>query len=189
MWHLVQYFHWAGNKPGTCTNVSDAILWQIWVNIGLGNGLLTDGTKPLPEPMFTYLHRCSVAFTWEWFYKKCSWITLLELHVLPHLPGVNVLNRKHFVQASNPPVHIPSGVSSSTPTQLPLANSVCPTNWTIPGFEGPWEKRTRTGSPDWIQDGTGASPRRWRSARLPKEHMLIVSSVSGTKRATVKPLM
>ena len=24
---------------------------EIWVNIGLGNGLLPDGTKPLPEPM------------------------------------------------------------------------------------------------------------------------------------------
>ena len=24
------------------------------VNIGLGNGLLPDGTKPLPEPMLTY---------------------------------------------------------------------------------------------------------------------------------------
>ena len=24
---------------------------QIWVNIGLGNGLMPDGTKPLPEPM------------------------------------------------------------------------------------------------------------------------------------------
>ena len=25
---------------------------EIWVNIGSGNGLLPDGTKPLPEPMF-----------------------------------------------------------------------------------------------------------------------------------------
>ena len=25
-----------------------------WVNIGLGNGLPPDGTKPLPEPMLTY---------------------------------------------------------------------------------------------------------------------------------------
>ena len=25
-----------------------------FVNIGLGNGLLPDGTKPLPEPMLTY---------------------------------------------------------------------------------------------------------------------------------------
>ena len=27
---------------------------EIWVNIGSGNGLVPDGTKPLPEPMFTY---------------------------------------------------------------------------------------------------------------------------------------
>ena len=25
-----------------------------WVNIGSGNGLLSEGTKPLPEPMLTY---------------------------------------------------------------------------------------------------------------------------------------
>ena len=27
---------------------------EIWVNIGSGNGLLPDGTKPLPEPMLTH---------------------------------------------------------------------------------------------------------------------------------------
>ena len=27
---------------------------EIWVNIGSGNGLLPDGTKPLPEQMLTY---------------------------------------------------------------------------------------------------------------------------------------
>ena len=27
---------------------------EIWVNIGSGNGLLPDGTKPLPEPMLIY---------------------------------------------------------------------------------------------------------------------------------------
>ena len=26
---------------------------DIWVNIGSGNGLLPDGTKPLPEPRLT----------------------------------------------------------------------------------------------------------------------------------------
>ena len=29
---------------------------EIWVNIGSGNGLLCDGTKPLPEPMLTDHH-------------------------------------------------------------------------------------------------------------------------------------
>ena len=27
---------------------------EIWVNIGSGNGLLPDGTKPVPEPMLIY---------------------------------------------------------------------------------------------------------------------------------------
>ena len=27
---------------------------EIWVNTGSGNGLLPDGTKPLPEPVLTY---------------------------------------------------------------------------------------------------------------------------------------
>ena len=29
---------------------------EIWVNIGSGNDLLPDGTKPLPEPIVTDLH-------------------------------------------------------------------------------------------------------------------------------------
>ena len=32
---------------------SDAVWWQRSVNIGSGNGLLPDGTKPLSEPMLT----------------------------------------------------------------------------------------------------------------------------------------
>ena len=30
------------------------MVMKIWVNIGSGNGLLPDGTKPLPERMLTY---------------------------------------------------------------------------------------------------------------------------------------
>ena len=41
---------------------------EIWVNIGSGNGLLPDGTKPLPEPMLTNDQWGVVAFTWK--YKK-----------------------------------------------------------------------------------------------------------------------
>ena len=43
---------------------------EIWVNIGSGNDLLPNGTKPLPEPMLTYHQWGSVAFTWEQFH---SW--------------------------------------------------------------------------------------------------------------------
>ena len=42
------------------------------VNLGSSNGLLPDGTKPLPEPMLTN-HQCGVvAFTWGQFHRKCS---------------------------------------------------------------------------------------------------------------------
>ena len=44
----------------------------IWVNMGSGNGLLLDSTKPLPELMLTYHWRYLVAFTWEQFHKKGS---------------------------------------------------------------------------------------------------------------------
>ena len=36
---------------------------QDWVNIGSGNGLLPDSTKPLPEPMLTNHQLSLVAFT------------------------------------------------------------------------------------------------------------------------------
>ena len=35
---------------------------EIWVNMGSGNGLLPDGTKPLPEPMWTDHQWSLVAF-------------------------------------------------------------------------------------------------------------------------------
>ena len=35
-------------------NLARKGLTYIWVNIGSGNGLLPDGTKPSPEPMLTF---------------------------------------------------------------------------------------------------------------------------------------
>ena len=37
---------------------------SIYVNIGSGNSLLADGTKPLPEQMLTNDQWDIVAFTW-----------------------------------------------------------------------------------------------------------------------------
>ena len=37
-----EYHPWCGDRE-----------WEIWVNIGAGNGLLPDGTKPLPQLMLT----------------------------------------------------------------------------------------------------------------------------------------
>ena len=40
----------------------DVIAMETWVNIGLGNGLLPDGTKPLLEPVLTYHQSSPVTF-------------------------------------------------------------------------------------------------------------------------------
>ena len=42
------------------------------VNIGLGNGLLLDSTKPLPKPMLSNHQWCLVAFIWGKFHRKYS---------------------------------------------------------------------------------------------------------------------
>ena len=48
-------------------------LWPSWpyVNMGSGNGLLPDGTKPLPKPMLTSYQLSSLAHTWKQFNGKC----------------------------------------------------------------------------------------------------------------------
>ena len=43
---------------------------EILVKIGSGNGLLPDGTKPLPEPMLTYDQERLVAFNWGYCHQK-----------------------------------------------------------------------------------------------------------------------
>ena len=44
---------------------------EIWVNIGLGNGLLPDGTKPSPEPMLIDHQWSPVTFILGQFHKRC----------------------------------------------------------------------------------------------------------------------
>ena len=55
---------------------------EIWVNIGSGNGLLPDGTKPLPEPMLVKSSDINILF--ENYMSKISfkcprgqWVKLL----------------------------------------------------------------------------------------------------------------
>ena len=59
---------------------------EIWVNIGSGNGLLPDGTKPLPEPMMTDRQWNPVTFILGQFHKRClnhqSLISFWKLHNL-----------------------------------------------------------------------------------------------------------
>ena len=58
---------------------------EIWVNIGSGNGLLPDGTKPLSEPMLTDHQWSPVAFIEGQFHKRCfnhqSLKSVWKLHV------------------------------------------------------------------------------------------------------------
>ena len=49
----------------------DAIWRQIWVNISSGNGLLPDGTKPLPEPMLTEHQWSPMTIILEQFHERC----------------------------------------------------------------------------------------------------------------------
>ena len=69
---------------------------EIWVNIGLGNGFLPDGTKPLPEPILTY-------YQWSRIHLRAILQEVLKISVLdmslkiadlrlkPHLLGANEL--------------------------------------------------------------------------------------------------
>ena len=62
------------------------MVMEIWVNSGLGNGLLPDGTKPLPEPMLTYHQQGPVTFIRGWFHNtyfsdesvKLAWKLLIK---------------------------------------------------------------------------------------------------------------
>ena len=81
---------------------------------------------------------------------------------------------------ATPPNYSPSGWSSSTPTQLPGAKSTGPMKRTMPVLLGPLVEVTVTPSPSCTQDGTGPSSRRSRSARLPNEHSLMLSSRAKT---------
>ena len=40
--------------PVGCIELVVIVAAEIWVNIGSGNGLLPEDTKPLPEPILTH---------------------------------------------------------------------------------------------------------------------------------------
>ena len=74
----------------------DTIWRQICVNIGSGNGLLPDGTKPLPEPMLTDHHWSPVTFISGQYHQRC----------LNHqsLKSVWKLHIQYFIQISQGPM-------------------------------------------------------------------------------------
>ena len=64
------------------------------VNIGSGNDLLLNGTKPLPEPMLTLHYWGSVAVIWEQFHSYYSEESVWKLML--DLPGANELTMLFF---------------------------------------------------------------------------------------------
>ena len=66
---VIALFIYAGIQVNSLWS-SDA-MWR-WVNIGPGNGLLPDGTKPLPEPMLTYDEFGALAYSREQFHGNFS---------------------------------------------------------------------------------------------------------------------
>ena len=72
---------------------------EIWVNIGSGNGLLPDATKPLPKPMLTNHLWSPVSFILGQFHKRClnhqSLKSVWKIHLKFHsnFPGANELSK------------------------------------------------------------------------------------------------
>ena len=73
---------------------------ESWVNIGSGNGLLPDGTKPLPELLLTDHQWSPLTFILGQFHKRCLnhqslkirlKITYLKFH--SNFPGANELSK------------------------------------------------------------------------------------------------
>ena len=84
-----------------------------WINTGSGHGLLPDGTKPSPEPMWTNYHWGLVAFTWDQLHRQCwkyyslIWVWLLLFqYQRPPLPGANKLRWSILFQMGISPWHL-----------------------------------------------------------------------------------
>ena len=80
---------------------------EIWVNIGSGNGLLPDGTKPLSAPMLTDhqwspsdIHNRSISqkMPQPSITKICLNITYLNIH--SNFPGPNELSKENMITGS-----------------------------------------------------------------------------------------
>ena len=83
IWWQIQINFYVSQNEFSMTRVNS--LWPsdaIWVNIGSGNGLLPDGTKPLPEPMLTDHQWSPVTSILGRFHKRhLNHQSLSKLHV------------------------------------------------------------------------------------------------------------
>ena len=78
----------------------------ILVNIGSGNGLLPDGTKPLPEPLLTDHQWSPVTFILGQFHKRClncQWqkirLKITYLKFYSNFPGTNVIRHWEVIKS------------------------------------------------------------------------------------------
>ena len=88
---------------------------QIWVNIGSGNGLLPDGTKPLPEPMFIVYHQWGLLTITSGLFPKRDLshqsLKLAENYLFkipfkfPRHKGVNISLASLFISHSTAHIH------------------------------------------------------------------------------------
>ena len=104
----------------------------IWVGIGSGTGLLLDGTKPLSEPLFTYMQKNPVTV----------------IRQIPP-PSISKMNTKiYLITSSDQWVNLGSIVSSHASQDNELINllTAC---WVL----GRWEpqcRQLRTGQFHWM---------------------------------------
>ena len=93
---------------------------EIWVDIGSGNGLLPNGTNPLPKPMLINhqwgLHlmpnlNAADIYFWYDFEAEFHLSTILNLRLNPHFGGINEL-------ITPPPLIRPSSPMASLPVYL-----------------------------------------------------------------------
>ena len=74
---------------------------EIWVNIGSGNGLLPDGTKPLPEPMLTDHQWSPVTIILGQFDRRCLNHQPLKLISKSHIWNSIQISQGQWVNCLN----------------------------------------------------------------------------------------
>ena len=116
---------------------SDTIWQQMWVNIGSGNGLLPDGTKPLPESVLTNHQWGLAAFISEHFHWKCSgyisltWVWKLQIECTVTRP------RDQWVKAFTP-VKMEKNVASDILNACPWMKKIFRIKFLLGVIDIPW---------------------------------------------------
>ena len=105
---------------------------KILVNTGSGNGLLPDGTKPLPEPVMTN-HQQGLVTIWRFYYglikffcdlKHIDWYDIMNMHrfSLLIIPSAQRLS----IRPTSVPHHMSGFYTKGRP--LVKSNLICPSD-------------------------------------------------------------